>query len=278
MNIVRIGILAVALIAAALTALLVSSLVSTPPEVTESAPDPTTQVLVAAKDIEVGSKIAAADLRWQVWPKDAINSAYFTMERNPNAIEEQTGGVVRTQLFANGPITPGKILKSGDAGFMSAILEGGMRAYTVKASPDLGAGGFILPGDRVDVIHAKQVDTSAAEAPTTGVSELNSKTIVENVRVLAIDQTVSDPKEGKATSSIVGKTVTLEVSPQQAEIIANAEVQGTMSLSLRSLERRDDGTFADREAKAAAELAATRSKSDGFNLIRFGLPFKYRPQ
>ncbi len=68
------------------------------------------------------------------------------------------------------------------------------------------------------------------------------------------------------------------MSPQQAEIIANAEVQGTMSLALRSLERRDDGTFAEREAKAAAELAATRNKSDGFSLIRFGLPFKYRPQ
>lgn len=280
MNIIRIAILGVALLAAALTAFMVRGLLSSSDEVSQAArpPDPTTQVLVATRDMEIGAKIAATDLRWQEWPKSAISPDYATLESNPGAVEEQTGGIVRATIYKNAPITPGKIVKAGDVGFMSAILEGGMRAYAVKIAPETAAGGFILPGDRVDVVHAMRPEQQESSAQSAGLPELNSKTIIENVRVLAIDQLVNDPKAAAGASSIIGKSATLELSPQQAEILANAEMDGNISIILRSLERKEDNSFSEREAKAAADLAAARAKSDGFNLIRFGLPFKYRPQ
>lgn len=279
MNIMRIAILGVALIAAALTAFLVRSLISSPSEVgqAERAPDPTTQVLVAARTLEIGTKISAKDLRWQVWPQTAIASVYYTLAKTPNAVEDLTGGVVRATLFADGPITTGKIVKTGDVGFMSAILDGGKRALGVKITPDTGAGAFILPGDRVDVLHAMRPTQGDAQDEKNGAPKLNSKTIIENVRVLAIDQTASDPKAAPGTSSVIGKTATLELSPEQAEILASSAISGVISLSLRSLERQDDKNFAEREAAAAAALAAARTKADGFKVIRFGLPFEYRP-
>lgn len=282
MNIMRIAILGVALLAAALTAFLVRSLVSSPSEVSqkERPPDPTTQVLVATRDLEIGTKIAASDMRWQVWPEAAIAKPYFTVAGAPKAPEELTGGIVRAVIYANSPITLGKILKTGAGGFMSAILEGGKRAVGVKVTPDTGAAGFILPGDRVDVLHAtRPAQGDAQESPASGVvaPKLNSRTIIENVRVLAIDQTVSDPKAGAAASSVIGKTATLELSPEEAEILASAAMDGIISLSLRSLERHDDNSYAEREAKAAAALAASRKKVNGFDVIRFGLPFRYTP-
>lgn len=282
MNIMRIAILGVALLAAALTAFLVRSLVSSPSEVsqTERPPDPTTQVLVATRDLEIGAKIAASDLRWQVWPEAALTKAYFTVASAPKAPEDLTGGIVRSVIYANSPITAGKILKTGAGGFMSAILEGGKRAVGVKVTPDTGAAGFILPGDRVDVLHAtRPVQGEAQESSASGAvaPKLNSRTIIENVRVLAIDQTVSDPKAGAAASSVIGKTATLELSPEEAEILTSAAMDGIISLSLRSLERRDDTSYAEREAMAAAALAASRKKVNGFDVIRFGLPFRYTP-
>lgn len=277
MNMVRMAILGVALIAAGLTAYLVSSLLSSSEEDASKVAEPTIQILVAARDLEIGTRIAAADLRWQVWPESAASPAFFNLESNPGAIEELTKGVVRSVIFANSPITPGKIVKTGEgAGFMSAILEGGMRAFALKLAPETGAGGFILPGDRVDVLHAKPAERGTKNA-NEGKAELDSKTIVENVRVLAIDQAVTDPKAAAGASSLIGKVVTVEVSPQQAEVLANAGLDGMISITLRSLERKEDTGFAEREAKAAAERAAAQSKNEGLNMIRFGLSSKYRP-
>lgn len=284
MNLMRIIILVAAIAAAGLTALLVSSLVSTPEVATESKPEiPVTEVLVAARKIDVGTKLTPADLRWQEFPDTAISKVYFTKKRNAEAMKELVGGIARAEIFADSPITPGKIVNAGDGGFMSAILEGGMRAMSVQISPETGAGGFILPGDRVDVILSReaQVESENGKASMQVVSEI----ILENVRALAIDQTVNDPAVAaggagaeKQTSSVIGKTATLELTPAQAQTLSKATAGGTLALALRSLERKEDPDFAAREAKAAAALEEARAKSKAFTIIRYGTPGKFRPQ
>ncbi len=284
MNLMRIIILVAAIAAAGLTAILVSSLVTTPEVAIEEKPKiPVDQVLVAARKIEIGSKLTEADLRWQEFPQPSVAPVYFTRARNPEAIKEHVGGIARSEIFPDSPITPGKIVNAGEGGFMSAILEGGMRAMSVQISPETGAGGFILPGDRVDVIlsyEAKVEDESGGSG-----KEVVSEIILENVRALAIDQTVNDPaagedasKGGTVTSSVIGKTATLELTPAQAQKLSKSLASGKLALALRSLERKEDADFAAREAEAAAALEAERAKNKSFTIIRYGTPGKFRPK
>ena len=282
MNLMRIIILVAAIAAAGLTALLVSSLVGTPEVATEQkAQIPVTQVLVAARKIEIGTKLTEADLSWQEFPETSIAAVYFTKDRNPEAVKQHVGGIARAEIFAGSPIVPGKIVNAGEGGFMSAILEGGMRAMSINISPESGAGGFILPGDRVDVLlsHESQVETEKGNSQR----EIVSETVLENVRTLAIDQTVNDPTSTGSgsephTSSLIGKTATLELTPAQAQTLSKAVASGTLTLALRSLERKEDPDFAEREAKAATALEAARSKSKPFTIIRYGAPGQFRPR
>lgn len=284
MNLMRIIILVAAIAAAGLTALLVSSLVSTPKVAVEEKPSiPVNQVLVAARKIEIGTKLTEADLRWQEFPQPSVAPAYLVRDRNPEAIKELVGGIARSEIFADSPITPGKIVNAGDGGFMSAILEGGMRAMSVQISPETGAGGFILPGDRVDVLLSYEGNVEGENGQTE--KEVVSEIILENVRTLAIDQTVNDPaasedasKGAVQTSSVIGKTATLELTPAQAQKLSKSMLGGSLSLALRSLERREDPDFAAREAAAAAALEEQRSKSKGFTIIRYGAPVKFQPK
>lgn len=284
MNLLRIIILVAAIGAAGLTALLVSSLVSAP-EVAKEEIDkiPVVQVLVAARKIEIGTKLTDADLRWQEFPEPSVAPVYYTQDRNPDAVKEHVGGIARAEIFAASPITPGKIVNAGDGGFMSAILEGGMRAMSIEVSPETGAGGFILPGDRVDVIQSLKVDVEGEGGQSK--EEVVSEIILENVRALAIDQTVNDPAAAAEaaggqpqTSSLIGKTATLELTPAQAQTLAKAVTSGSLSLALRSLERKEDVDFAQREAEAAAALEAERAKNKSFTIIRYGTPGKFRPK
>lgn len=285
MDLMRIIILVVAVAAAGLTAILVSSLVNEPEVATdEKSAIPVNQVLVAARKIEIGTKLTEADLRWQEFPQPSVASVYFVQDRNPEAIKQLVGGIARSEIFADAPITPGKIVNAGEGGFMSAILEGGMRAMSVEVSPEKGAGGFILPGDRVDVILSREVDVENERGNSE--REIVSETVLENVRVLAIDQTVNDPAAatespgGAApTSSVIGKTATLEMTPAQAQTLSKAVAsRGALVLALRSLERKEDPDFATREAEAAAALEADRAKNKSLTIIRYGTPGKVRPK
>src|SRR6185436_7641769 len=144
-----------------------------------------------------------------------------------NAIEDFIGAITRAPFTAGEPIREAKMIKAnGAAGFMAAILPSGMRAVSTEISPETGAGGFILPNDRVDVILSRRANDRAGNASPT------SETILTNVRVLAIDQTVEE-KNGQRV--VVGKTATLEMSPRQAETLAQSRQLGSLSLALRSL-------------------------------------------
>jgi pilus assembly protein CpaB len=235
MKAARIIVLGVALAAGGAAAFLVSGGDKPPP-----APEPvafdTVDVLIAKVDIGMGTAVSEQDLQWQAWPAATTGSSYVKKNEKPNAIEELSGAITRAPFTAGEPIRESKLIKSlGAAGFMAAILPSGMRAVSTEISPETGAGGFILPNDRVDVILARKPKDSddKNEKPT-------SETILVNVRVLAIDQTVEE-KDGQRV--VVGKTATIEVSPGQAETLAKSRQMGTLSLALRSL--LDAGQTAD---------------------------------
>jgi pilus assembly protein CpaB len=229
MKLFRVLVLGIALVAGGIAAYLALNLGPTAPEqtVVELAPQIQSQdVLVAGSDIGQGEKLTAENVRWQRWPDDAMNASYIQKQTQPDAVEELNGSVVRSQFVAGEPIRHVKLARP-ESGFLSAILPAGQRAIAVRVSAQNTAGGFILPGDRVDVVQTIS-QQSSPEAPAENVS----RTILTNVKVLAIDQTV-DEQEGEAV--VVGKTATLELDPAQVELITAAEASGTLSLALRSI-------------------------------------------
>jgi pilus assembly protein CpaB len=191
-------------------------------------PPPQTQdVLVAAADLGKGQTLTRENMRWQSWPASAVNPAYVNRSARADAIETLAGSIVRSAMIAGEPIRDEKLVPL-NSGFLSAMLPSGKRAMAVRVSAENTAGGFILPNDRVDVLHT---------VTSEGQKERVSRTILRNVPVLAIDQSVDErsrDEKVKAKAVFVGKTATLEVAPWQAEILAAGEATGTLSLALRS--------------------------------------------
>jgi pilus assembly protein CpaB len=188
----------------------------------------TVDVLVAHADIGTGNTVKPADIAWEAWPAAAAAASFITRARMPNAPEALTGTIARTSFVKGEPIREAKLIKADGSGFMAAMLPAGMRAISIEISPESGAAGFILPNDRVDVILSRR-----------GASEKDAKaeTILVNMRVLAIDQTIEE-KNGEKV--VVGKTATLELNGRQAEVLAQARQNGTLSLALRSLADASD--------------------------------------
>lgn len=259
MGAVRILILAVAGVAAIVLMLIVGNLIShkpTPaaPVVAAAPTKPMTRVVVAAHDLGAGAKLTAQDMSWQSWPADSLNPAFITdghvdaaTAPGTPAIASQTsrvandtlsamaghspmdsllGAVVREPILANEPITNKKIVRGGAGGYMAVLLHEGMRAISVPVTVTSGAGGFVLPGDHVDLLQARQSETA-----TNGARPYVAHTLLRNVRVLAIDQTSQAPKG--ATQAVIGAVATLEVSPSDAEVVAIAKAQGEIVLTLR---------------------------------------------
>lgn len=241
MKVARIAVLAVALGAAGAAAMLTKSILPSGQlaETPEVGPEMNLEkVLVAARDLDLGNRVKAGDVRWQTWPSDALSDQFVTSGNKPNAREDTVGMIARAPITKGEPVSYTKLVRSDQGGFMSAILDRGKRAISIRISPETGAGGFILPNDRVDVILTKEQSQSGAE----GGAKFSSETILTNVRVLAIDQTVAE-EDGRQV--VVGKTATLELSPQQAELLALGERRGVVSLALRSLADSGNGANDD---------------------------------
>jgi len=261
MKFARIAVLGVALGAAVGAAVLVRGMLSSEDRTAKVAEKPkfdTVKVLVATSDVGLGKKVVRASMKWQDWPKSAISGRYITQQANPAAADKLAGSTARAQILSGEPIVREKLVKPKGGGFMSAILKSGMRAISVKISPETGAGGFILPNDRVDVIVTRRKRSGGRERNL-------SDTILENVRVLAIDQAL-ETKKGK-DQVVVGKTATVELWPSQAEILALAEASGEISLSLRSLQ---DSAGNDGSAGDPALLGGRRRKGT-ITVLRYGV-------
>lgn len=179
-----------------------------------------TEVLVAAKALPLGTIITPEMLTFQPWPKDMVEKAYYLKGQTDPAT--LAGKVVRRTITAGQPVTQGALIGPGESGFLAAALSPGMRAITISVSATTAVGGFIFPGDRVDLVLTQDV----AEAGLR-----TAETIVRNLRVLAIDQRVDET----STQAQVGSTVTLEVTPKLVEKISVAQGLGSLALSLRSI-------------------------------------------
>ncbi|WP_422374813.1 Flp pilus assembly protein CpaB [Roseibium sp.] len=247
MKIARIFVLAIA-VAAGIIAFRMVMLSGGKPEqvvVTEAPEQKKAQVLVAKKDIQLGGKLSAEDMTWADWPEDAIPLGVVSKAVNPGAEEDYTGRIAKAPIFAGEPIRPERLINT-DKGFMAAILPKGKRAIAVSVEPETTAGGFILPGDKVDLILTRKSDTGAI-----------SETILENVRVLAIDTTTAGEQDKKSLNP--KKTATLELTLSQSEVVAQAQKVGTIDLALRSAQ------------DSADDAVAEDTRRRGVSYVKFGV-------
>ena len=247
---------------------------------------PMAKVLVAAKDLQPGQRLKESDLAWKDWPVDEVNPAFITAGTTPlpavepaegaapaarpegavasvtraatnlttgGAKADYVGSVVREPILAGEPIVSRKIVRAGDSGYMAAYLEPGMRAMAIRVTVETAAGGFILPGDRVDVLLTRETNLSNMGAQEGDRSKFASSTVMQNIKVLAIDQST---RAGDDEQAVVGATATLEVGPRDAEALALAKSEGELSLVLRSY--ADTGGPSGRIAPVARQSSAVR--------------------
>jgi pilus assembly protein CpaB len=286
MNSVRLMILGVALLAGmACVALLARSMAgahSHPIIVAAAAPPPapTTRVLTAKHDLAVGDLIGEADIQWQSWPISALNPVYITdgpvktvavatgMAGAADKIADVAhntmttpgsgagasviGAIVRQPILMGEPIIAAKVVHSGGAGIMAVTLDPGMRAMALPLSAESAAGGFILPGDHVDVVLTRQLDNMpGVTGVNVGANKLYlANTVLNNVKVLAIDQNTGVQKG----ASVIGATGTVEVTEKQAETLLLAKASGTLTFVLRS--------YADAQGPATPGDMKTHGSAD----------------
>jgi pilus assembly protein CpaB len=228
----RIIVLAIALIAGGLAAYLVSGTSDNKAPVEPVAQLPTVDVLVAKDDIALGQTVAPENLLWQTWTQSSSSGSFIRRSDRPDAATQLAGSIARAPFIAGEPIREQKLVKANGSGFMAAILPTGMRAVSTEISAETGAGGFILPNDRVDVLVTKREHAPPSPDGSTPPDIITSQAVLTNVRVLAIDQA---PKEKDGQNAVLGKTATLELSPNDAEMLARARQEGILSLALRSI-------------------------------------------
>jgi pilus assembly protein CpaB len=259
MKAARLVVLTVAIAAGGVAALLAGRSEKPPENKPDAVAQPATiDILVAKADISLGTALSAGDMQWQAWPATTATGNFIRKTDRPNALESLTGNIARAPFVAGEPIREAKLVDAKGSGFMAAILPSGKRAVSTNISPETGAGGFILPNDRVDVVlsHRDRDNDKKAGAAEVNVSEV----ILSNIRVLAIDQSVEE-KNGQKV--VVGKTATLELTPTQVETLTQAQTtpNATISLALRSI------TDASKP-----EAPVEKSKSTtGVNIVRFGV-------
>jgi pilus assembly protein CpaB len=256
MNTARIVVLTIALGAGGIAAFLARSSGDTTPAPQPVAQLPTVDVLVAKNEIGLGQSVKPDDLVWQTWPASSASGNFIKRSDRPEANKQIAGMIARAPFIAGEPIREPKLVRADGSGFMAAILPTGMRAVSTEISAETGAGGFILPNDRVDVLLTRRDKSADKGAPELIQSEI----ILPNVRVLAIDQA---PKEKEGQNALVGRTVTLELKPEQAETLARSRQAGTLSLALRSIA---DVNMVENSTEGAAPR-----KGASINIVRYGV-------
>lgn len=256
----RLIILGVAVAAAGGAGYVAKNMTAPPPaQIVEAGPSKPsialTDVLVVSGDVPMGATVGD-QLSWEQWPADGINEGFITRDNEPNAMEELRTAIARVPIYSGEPLRKSKLVGNGKS-FMSSILPAGHRAVATQIAADTSAGGFILPNDYVDVIMTRRADANTGTGYVT-------ETILKNIKVLAIDQTIQEDEDGKKVK--VGDTATLELTPQQAEIITVAQqMADRLTLALRSV--ADAQEIPDSEADY---LVSGNGKRGTVRLIKSG--------
>lgn len=201
--------------------------------------EPKVEILVAAKDLGVGKTLEEGDLKWQSWPKDNLFPG-AVKRKDEQASHEVLEGRLRRDIAKGEPVMASYLLGETKANFVAASLKPGMRAVAIEVSATTMVAGFISVGDYVDVVltYRNEIRIDPEEGQRvkdmvdSAIKQFAIESIVENVRVLAVDQTAKRPEDGKVR---VGKTVTLELAVQDAERIILAQQIGEITLVLRGV-------------------------------------------
>lgn len=220
---------------------------ATPAPEPEIVQQPTTRVLVAAQDMPAGTVVQPAQMEWQDWPETGVLDSFF-VEGDAGEDPGLHGAVIRQTMARGEPFTERRIVRPGDRGFLAAMLEEGKRAVSVPVNASTGISGLIFPGDRVDVILTHTVDGAQSD---TGQTRRASETVLQDIRVMGLDQRTDETDEQR----VVAKTATLEVSPKQAETLFLAQQIGSLSLSLRSIVRDEDGNVIEPTVTVDTEIS-----------------------
>lgn len=245
MNLARILLVVAALAVAGVTAFLVRSYLQGKEaelaengKAQEGSQVASVRVLVALNNLPAGTIVNPDLFRWQTWPEDGLAPEFIVQGTDGGdgpAVGTQpsdlTGWAVRRGIAANEPVTKARLLEPGEAGFLAGVLSPGMRAVSTNVNAETGAAGFILPGDRVDIVLTQQLRLTTGDGANR--EKIVSETVISDVRVLAVDQAFNDIEE----QTRVGKTITMELTPKQSEALAVAKRMGRISLALRSIVR-----------------------------------------
>lgn len=217
-------------------------------------------VLAIDMDVSTGQRITESMLTSIKWPAEALSANLINLDDQPDAKAEFVNALARQPMAQGETLSRSKVIFAGDSGVMAALLKPGMRAVTTRISVDTAAGGFIQPGDRVDIIIRENFpirrDNNAGTQQRTAerTSLFVAQTLFENVKVLAIDQTfTSGPESGAA---IPGSTATFELSQADAELLQEAEGYGDIYLTLRGV------TGSGYKGRSAAVVAREEGPSE----------------
>lgn len=229
MNVTRIAVLGVALVAGVgAFFMMMNGNKSAPAQIAQPVQEKTVRVLVADRSFQRGERLTADAVKWIDWPEKALSDAYITEATGGDPAELEKA-VARTSIVEGEPIIEAKIVRAGSSGLLAAVLEPGMRAVTMRITPETGVSGFILPGDRVDIYYSESGDSNRT------ATEL----VFEDVRVLAINTVYNENPEAPV---IEGANATVEMSPEDAEYFINTRAsRGQMSFALRSVFANEEG-------------------------------------
>jgi len=228
---------------------------------------PYVYILVANTDVPFGGRLSNLNMEWKQWPEEAMSPEFITQDNRENALTDFASAIARAPIYAGEPITERRIVLAGTKSVMSAIIQPGMRAVTTEISTESAAGGFIQPGDHVDIILTSLVqDTS-----TVSQSSFNTyaaATVFEDVKVLAIDQTFDVGPDGGA--AVIGQTATFEMSQEDSEILQVATATGALALTLRPI-TSSGNTKGKSHAKKQLQQAAEQTETT-LTVYRSGQP------
>lgn len=257
MKMARIIVLGVALAAGGGAMLFLNTPKPGPVQIIQAAPQIEMEdVLVAAKDIPLGTLVSDEYIHWVAWPKASTSAGMMRKSDSPTAFEDAKGSVSRGSFLEGEPMRKEKLVKGPNSGFLSAILPSGARAVAIDihGGGNTSAGGFVLPNDHVDIIRTYR-DEEASKA--TGLDTYGTETVLSNVRVLAIGQNVQE-KNGERV--VIGNNATLELDPAQVEKVLLAQKAGQLSLALRSMVNSNQKTAPEPPKDAT-----------GLTIVRFGV-------
>ena len=249
--------LGLALLLAAMTVLLAQKFMLSPNKASDTVEVKMTKIVVAKNRLNYGAIINQEHLRMVSWPKEAIPEGAFTSIAD--MIRRDEHRVVLRRIEKDEPVLKSKISGFGGRASLSAIISPNMRAATIRVNDVNGVAGFVLPGDHVDIMITRDPSGGGSGRRNRGRSDLVTDILLQNVKVLGIDQEADDSQDKPA----VAKAVTLEVEPHQAQKLILAQQVGTLSLALRNVnnsEKAQIRTITLRDLRVG-EMVKKKSKS-----------------